>query len=166
MFKESKNPIVAELTKSHKRRSINLATLRAIVVELPDHKAERRCAWCTENKLNHGNQKYCSTLCSQSAMAWAYPQKEEALYFLLERQNWKCFDCQFQYVKPTTSSSPHFLIKRFKKTIAPERKPEVDHTIPISKDGTALGLSNHTILCFTCHKKKTKIDNSGPRKKK
>lgn len=165
MFKESKNPFVADLTKSYRNRSIDLSRLKAVVVELPGHKSERRCAWCTENKLNHGNQKYCSKNCSESAMAWAYPQKEEAIWFLLERQGWKCSDCQFQYTKPITNSSPHFSIPRLKRSIPPDRKPEVDHTIPISKGGTALGLSNHSILCYLCHKKKTKVDNSGPRKK-
>lgn len=162
MFKPSRNPKVAELTKSHRERSINLDLLKAIVVELPNHKTERRCAWCAEIKLNHGNQKYCSPNCSQSAMAWAYPQKEEALFLLLKRQDNKCNICGYQY--SVSGDGYYSMMKRLKRNAPSERKPEVDHIVPISRGGASLGLENHQAICYSCHKAKTKIDNSGKRK--
>lgn len=173
MFKPSKNPIVEELTKNHKERSIDLNRLKAIKIELPDQRSIRFCCWCTEVRLTHGNQKYCSQNCSQSAMAWAYPQKENSLKLLLERQEWKCGSCQYDYTPFLLSLAkgfkfedlPWHYFKRLKNRVPPDKKPEVDHTVPISKGGQSLGNENHKALCFTCHKIKTKIDNSGPRKK-
>lgn len=181
MWKPAKNPKVEELTKSHRERSITLDCLKAIKISLPTGKAERWCAWCTEGQLHHGSQKYCSEECSNSAMAWAYPQKENALGFLLERQEWKCVGCQFDY-KPLIDAMlarerqrygntfaidkmPWYYFKRLKEIISADRKPEVDHIIPVYKGGITLGLANHQVLCFTCHKAKSKVDNSGPRKK-
>lgn len=177
MWKPSKNEKVEEITKSHKERSITLDAVRPI--KTVDGK--RMCAWCTETQLHHGNQKYCTDQCRDSAMAWAYPQKEDALRYLLLRQDWKCFDCQYNY-KPTMEriverdrreigaafdldSVPWYYIKRLKSITPQERKPEVDHVVPISKGGTSLGLGNHRCLCYSCHKAKTKIDNSGKRVK-
>ena len=114
--------------------------------------------------------------------AWGYPQKEEGLFFLLKRQDWKCNQCAYDY-KPfieeriinkyygTHSKNDltvfnFYLIKRLKKMIERSLRPEVDHILPISKGGQSLGLENHQCLCFTCHKTKSKVDNSGPRKKK
>jgi 5-methylcytosine-specific restriction endonuclease McrA len=56
-------------------------------------------------------------------------------------------------------------LKRLKEHISSDRKPEVDHIVPVSKGGATLGLDNHQAICYTCHKVKTKVDNSGPRKK-
>lgn len=58
------------------------------------------------------------------------------------------------------------LMKRLKNKVAAERLPEVDHIVPISKGGQALGHDNHQAICYTCHKVKTKKDLSGPRKRK
>lgn len=161
MYKFSSNPVVLELIKSHKERSINLDNLRPIKLE----NGIKMCAWCTQNKLSHGNQKYCCVDCRESAMAWAYPQKEEALYFLLERQGWQCNVCRHAYPKYTGTGSKLYSMRRLKRASLPERKPEVDHIIPIYKGGSSIGLENHQALCYTCHKAKTKIDNSGKRRK-
>jgi HNH endonuclease len=165
VFKPSKNPQVLELTKSHRKRSINLGTLRAI--RLPElnikGKPKRMCCWCTEGELFSNAQKYCSESCSSSAMAWAYPQKEDAIYFILERQNWKCNGCQYQYVKNV--GRKFRIIRKLKHSVPKERKPEVDHIIPISKGGPSIGIDGCQILCYSCHKAKTKIDNSGLRKR-
>lgn len=142
-------------------------------------KPKRMCCWCTEGELFSGAQKYCSQECSDSAMAWAYPQKENALLFILIRQGWKCLGCSYDYKPwidrvlsrnkdkgPIISKSIFWYhIKRLKRAVPPQYKPEVDHIVPISKGGQSLGLDNHQIICFLCHKAKTKIDNSGPRNK-
>lgn len=188
MYKRSGNPKVEELTKSIKDRSYNLSCLQAI--KLPEMnergKPKRLCAWCNTEELTNGNQKYCSINCSNSAMAWAYPQKEDALRFLLLRQDWKCLICKFDYVpiieavlerdrrsypgdKTLESKEydklPWYYFKRLKDKAPEGRRPEVDHIVPISKGGASLGLDNHQAICYTCHKAKTKIDNSGPRNK-
>jgi hypothetical protein len=116
-------------------------------------------------------------------MATFYPQKEDSLKFLLIRQEWKCSDCQFDYRPilegilekeykryPSTpkiplEELPWWYLKRLKSAAPKDRKPEVDHILAISKGGQSIGLENVRCLCCVCHKKKSKIDNSGPRKK-
>lgn len=63
------------------------------------------------------------------------------------------------------------VMKRFKRLIPKDIRPEVDHVLAIVLGGTALGLENHQILCAKCHKIKTKSDikekfarNGNPRK--
>lgn len=183
MFKPSGNPKVEELTKSVKDRSYNLSCLQA--VKLPElnekGKPKRLCAWCAKEELFHGNQKYCTNDCSNSAMAWAYPQKEDALRYLLLRQDWKCFSCRYDY-KPFLDAMiekdrlryggtfaieqlPWHYFKRLKERVPKEHRPEVDHIVPIYKGGESLGLANHQAICYSCHKAKTKLDLSGKRKK-
>lgn len=182
MFKPSGNPKVEELTKSVRDRSYNLSCLQAIKLpEMNDKgKPKRLCAWCATVELTHGNQKYCTTECSNSAMAWAYPQKEDALRYLLLRQEWKCATCKYDY-KPELelivakdrllgygfdlAKLPWYYFKRLKARVPSDRKPEVDHIISIYKGGVSLGLDNHQAICYTCHKTKTKQDLSGKRKK-
>ncbi|NJO48188.1 MAG: HNH endonuclease [Leptolyngbyaceae cyanobacterium RM2_2_4] len=63
------------------------------------------------------------------------------------------------------------VMRRFRRLIPTEIRPEVDHVLAIVLGGTALGLENHQILCAKCHKTKTKSDikekfsrNPNPRK--
>ena len=136
------------------------------------------CAWCCKDKVK--GLKYCSSACSSSARAHFYPQKEEALNYLLIRQNFQCNDCKYDWTFLVTewtirwgfSESPdhmtglyYSLMTYIKRKSLPEKRPEVDHIIPIHKGGASLGLDNHQVLCYECHKKKTKIDNSGKRSK-
>jgi hypothetical protein len=183
MYKPSKNPKIEELTKSCKDRSICLDTLKVI----PSLEGKRFCVWCTEKQLHHGNQKYCSQECSKSAMAWAYPQKEEGLFFLLHRQDWKCNTCDYSWKSlandihnslylsyKTWGKHPHEfgskfdwgLITRLKsKCYNTNRRPEVDHITPIYKGGQSIGLENHQAICTLCHRTKTGKDLSGKRDK-
>lgn len=185
MWKPTKNPIILELTKSIKDRSYNLSNLKTIKLpELTDKgKNKKLCAWCAETEIFR-NTKYCSSDCSESAMAWAYPQKEDSLRFLLSRQDWKCLTCNYDYSghlseivdrnNARTHSYSHvtkdysklswFFFKRLKDKVPDERRPEVDHVIPIYKGGQSLGFENHQILCSSCHREKTKKDLSGKRK--
>lgn len=172
MHKKSGNPKVEELTKSCRARHTNLDGLKAIKLE----SGQRLCAWCAEGKLHHGNQKYCSQDCSQSAMAWAYPQKEEALFFLLVRQEWKCNVCKHDYRSLAENihqqyysryggaehqfgeKYDYYLVKVLKSRCDKEHRLEVDHIIPIFKNGNSLGIDNHQAICYTCHKTKTSKD--------
>lgn len=182
MYKKSPNPKIEELTKSHSDRSIDLSRIRTVKLE----DGSRLCVWCQEKKLgNHPNQKYCSTSCSDQAWAWAYPQKEHGLSFLLIRQDYCCNLCKYDYkpfieeqiigkfygTKNTDdvqyrSKFNYWIMKQFKRRIDKKLKPEVDHIEPIYKGGQSLGLENHQAICYTCHKGKSRVDNSGPRKNK
>jgi 5-methylcytosine-specific restriction endonuclease McrA len=113
-------------------------------------------------------------------MAWAYPQKEENLAALLIRQNYKCNICQFDYAPFMDAIAARDMIhgrletdwrneyiwhfyKRLKEQVPKDRRPEVDHIVPIYKGGTPLGIDNHQAICYTCHKSKTSKDLSGKR---
>lgn len=176
VYKKSANPQVEELTKSCKERSYNLSALKAVTKVLEEGlKPARFCVWCGEVRLNHGNQKYCSRTCSTNAMAWAYPQKEEGLFILLVRQNWKCNVCNHDW-QPLAQSIHQAmydrggdpfklgeeydwgLTKRLKSRCDKKNAPEVDHIIPIFKGGQSLGLDNHQCICYSCHKSKTSKD--------
>lgn len=181
MFKKSGNPKVEELTKSWKGRHYNLGGLM-VIKKTEEDKVVRYCAWCGEGKLNHGNQKYCTELCSVSAMAWSYPQMEQAMFMLLVRQEWRCQICSFDYRELAENlhreiyrgwgGAEHVmgekfdwhLIKRLKRRCPKDRRLEVDHIEPIYKGGNSLGLDNHQAICYTCHKSKTSKDLKGKRK--
>lgn len=45
-----------------------------------------------------------------------------------------------------------------------EIRPEIDHIIPISLGGTALGVDNHHVICHICHTGKTANDMAELRK--
>lgn len=116
------------------------------------------------------------------AFSWANPQNEYGLNILLARQNWKCNACQYDYGplvsqlltngrvynKPADHNIQMCpsLALRIKQHSPEGTKPEVDHIIPISKGGQSIGFDNLQTICVQCHKAKTKVDNSGPRKKK
>lgn len=172
-FKVPQNPEVFNLTTSIKSRSVCLEYLRA--VKVGDY---RFCAWCATGQLKSKIQKYCTTECKNSAWAWAYPQSEYGLGMLLIRQNFKCRICEFSFEPaldelrrkelesyPGVDAVPHYkekfiwyYFKRLKYSIEPERKPEVDHIVPIFKGGVSIGLDNHQAICRVCHRDKTAKD--------
>ena len=179
MFKKHGNPKIDELIQTYKKRGYCLSSLKVVEID-----GKRYCAWCAAGEpFKNKQRKYCSTECQEAAMAFAYPQKEENLGLLLHRQDWYCNVCKFDY-RPYIEmvlrnlygdKPPPFdyrtkfnwtLMKRLKYITPKDKLPEVDHIIPISKGGISLGNSNHCAICRACHKAKTKIDNSGPRKKK
>jgi 5-methylcytosine-specific restriction endonuclease McrA len=45
-----------------------------------------------------------------------------------------------------------------KRNISGDRRPEIDHIIPVALGGTTLGFENLQLLCNACHKTKTKED--------
>jgi len=175
--------MVEELTKSIKSRHINLDCISPILTGDLNIKGkpQRLCAWCCEEEILSGSRKYCGNLCAESARAWAYPQKEEGIKFLLIRQDWKCNICQYNYrvlyeqimkKEGKTFNGPvdpkvyyWYYYIRLKNKLLKEFKIEVDHIVPIYKGGDSLGLENHQLICYTCHKEKTKKDLSGKRKK-
>ena len=177
MFKKALNPKIEELTKSLKERRINLSDLDPVIVD-----GIKCCRWCM-TKLSGRKYMWCSTECQTMAWTWANPQKEGGLHILLARQDFKCDDCKFDYM-PYVEDSIKYLNKNHKtvdpatirekiserlmkilKCKAPtDRRPEVDHIVPIYKGGPSLDLANLHALCYSCHKTKTKTDLSGKRK--
>lgn len=180
MFKPCLNPKIAELSKSEKGRRMNLSDLEGITVD-----GRKHCIWCLE-PLKGRQYRWCSSDCSNSAFAWANPQQEHGLMILLVRQDWKCNICalswkgaameihmhMYRKYEMFSSGAPvfgekfdHRLVKRLKLRCSKDQKPEVDHIQPIYKGGQSLGFDNHQAICYSCHKKKTRIDLSGKRKK-
>lgn len=182
-MKKCENPTILEITATYKKRTYNLSDL-----QLPQG-VYKKCVWCL-GSLPAARRRWCSEECTDSAMAWATPQKEHGLGFLLIRQNFKCNVCAFDWgavvenIYATYVKTPYgwveardtwkfkfsyWLTRRLKATMAAKDKDhrlEVDHVLAISKGGQSLGLENHQAICHCCHKSKTKRDNSGPRKKK
>lgn len=151
MYKKSKNPKVDEITKSFTGRIYAVTKLDYIARE----DGTNGCIWCGDVlKSKHLLARYCKDRhCMGSAYAWSNPQKNGRSY-LLERQGHKCNLCGYDYSGLNLHKIPA------------ERQPEVDHIVPISKGGQSLGLENHQAICYTCHKIKSKADNSGPKPKK
>jgi len=184
MYKRSGNPIVEELTKSHRERSYNLSDLKSIKLD----GSNRNCVWCLKI-LPKGKQKWCSELCIRSALAYFAPCRNHGLRVLLYKHAFKCAGCGFDY-KPffvqaynkvknmwyfrnpkMLSYRIENLMKAFRRLIPKNVRIEVDHVIPICLGGQGLGFDNVQILCAKCHKAKTKIDiknrtikNGNPRK--
>jgi len=183
MFKKSANPKIEELTKSCTLRQYSVGNINH-VIRLDGSKG---CVWCGDPlKNNHPARRYCSDVnCKHSIYAWGYPQKENGLWELLARQDFCCKICGYDY-KPFIDDTligkyyglknknkvdyrshfNYYVVKLLKRVIDKAWKPEVDHIVPVSKGGASLGLDNHQAICSSCHKTKTKIDNSGPRRKR
>ncbi|MFL5785884.1 MAG: HNH endonuclease [Bacteriovoracaceae bacterium] len=54
-------------------------------------------------------------------------------------------------------------VRSYHRNLKDNKEPEIDHIIPIFKGGMAIGLDNVQILCYSCHKKKTKKDLEKPK---
>ena len=171
---ECKNPKVTELKKGDNRRHINASSFKKIIKNGVKH-----CAWCGDNPVT-GNRKYCNDACRDNCYAFIQPQKEYGLEYHLQTQDFKCADCKFDYKQTMDKmdlaykkrnimgwdenrlqANPWYF-KRLKKLVNNEfgrsKKPEVDHIVPIALGGDTVGFDNHQVLCFSCHKNKTKLD--------
>lgn len=182
-MKKCENPLILEITKTHKGRTHNLSDLM-----LPQG-VYKKCVWCLKSLSGTGRRRWCSDECVESATAWGFPQKDHGLAELLVRQDFKCNICAFDYgtvveemfnrvrttyglgtaEKDWRTKPSYWISVRIKEYLHAHDLPhrlEVDHILAISKGGESIGLDNHQAICYACHKTKTKIDNSGPRKKK
>lgn len=174
------NPNIEIYTKTHKDRAFSLSDIR-----LPEG-TKKCCVWCM-TELEGLQRRWCGDdECVKSALAWGRPQSAHGLYELLKRQNCSCLNCGqswSEYMEVAVSKKSKFrgaelhsrdielVMRRFKRLIPRDIRPEVDHILAIVLGGTALGLENHQILCAKCHKIKTKSDiqekfarNGNPRK--
>lgn len=171
---ECGNPLCDDLKKTEKR-SISASDIKVIKKD-----GWRWCAWCGKERVA-GNRKYCSEECRDNCYAFSWPQSEWGLEYHLQKQDFKCADCGFDWRELLDSmieeygrrnivaynedgKASSYMFKIFKgrceNKYGKERKPEVDHIVPIKLGGEAVGFDNHQILCHTCHKNKTKIDVS------
>lgn len=158
---------------------MNLSDISAAILAEGPEGTKKGCAWCLV-PLTGRKYKWCSQACGDSAFAQANPQSEYGLAYLLARQNYACPGClhDWNFLANSlkgTRGIPLFLdhltqfsvrlVKALKRYSPKGTKPEVDHVIPVALGGDPLGFENHQAICYTCHKAKTKIQNSGPRKK-
>lgn len=168
MFQPSGNPIVHQITATHQKRTVNLSGFTAI-----EHNGKRYCFWCATKEL-HGrkDKKYCTPRCKNATWAWANPQGEGMARYILLSQEYKCKCCQYDW-KPLAEDlngkywtnytdlkeeCSERLMKLMKNRAPEGRRLEVDHIVAISLGGLSLDLANLQILCYTCHKDKTKAD--------
>lgn len=50
------------------------------------------------------------------------------------------------------------LIRHHHRELKDHKEPEIDHIIPVALEGMSIGLDNVQVLCYQCHKIKTKQD--------
>ena len=164
---------MTELKKGDGRRNINASSFKKIVKNGIKH-----CAWCGEYPVT-GKRKYCNDYCRDNCYAFIHPQKELGLEYHLQTQDLKCVGCDFDYRPMIDDMSAKYkkrnitgysedgyanerLFKRLKTMThnlhGRGKKPEVDHIIPIALGGDVVGFDNHQVLCYDCHKEKTKVD--------
>ena len=171
MYSKSLNPNLEELTKTWKNRYYRLSDLKPIKLD----GTHKNCIWCLK-QLSGNRHKWCSNECVLNALAWARPQSAYGLNMLLEKQNFSCAECGIsylnyfnlalskvsgysRYIHPRMESKKiDILIRKFRRMIPRDIRPEIDHIVPVSLNGTVIGLENHQILCSQCHKNKTKKD--------
>ena len=127
----------------------------------------RYCAWCNQRETPSGRHKYCSDECSFSCTLFCVPCGYDGFGYLFNLQKGYCRHCNHDWLQYYNSD---FYLKRYvegkgwfnpfhlKDRIPQEFKPEMDHIIPVACGGPILGHDNIQLICYTCHKVKTKID--------
>lgn len=103
------NPFINEIIKTSKR-NIPRDTFQPILRD-----GYKYCAWCAVNAIKPPNRKYCSIECQESTMLFCYPQTDDGLRLLLNRQNFKCNLCQYDYgikIKNEYDKKINFLIEK------------------------------------------------------
>ena len=178
-MKKCENPLILEITKTYKKRIFNLSS-----IELPEG-LKKKCVWCLE-PLKGAQRRWCGKECVVAAQAWGNPQKEQGVGTLLIKQGWKCNICAFDwgaviemmFLEPKIpygfkehrdtwrTKFSYYVVKKLKYKMRSTDLPhriEVDHIIPIYKGGLSLNIDNLQSICYSCHKVKTKVDNSGKR---
>lgn len=168
MFEPSGNPEVHEITAKHVGRTVNLSGFSAV-----ERDGKRYCFWCNTKEL-HGrkDKKYCTPKCKRMTWAWSNPQGLEMGRYLIVRQAYKCKCCAYDWRPLADELNGKYwttytdlaedcterLLRLMKNRVPDERRIETDHILPISLGGLGLDISNLQLLCYTCHKVKTKAD--------
>lgn len=158
VFIYPKNPIVIELVKANKKRSLALDNLKG---------EKGKCKWCMDD-MGESKKKYCSEACKDSAWAFFYPQKFARKY-LIARDGNVCAHCKYDFKLETKTFKRRLKFatgwdKETRETSYDYDEVEyvdygdTDHIIPIEFGGEILGIENLQILCKDCHKIKTAKD--------
>lgn len=167
--KETQNPWIIQKTNESFQRSCVVSDIPYVIRK----DGSKGCIWCGDDlKTKHPAQRYCKDKsCPISAYMWAYPQSNESCFFLLEKQKLKCNICSFDYspylkeiLDPNFFNRQNIFNKIKTHEIPLEHRPEVDHIKAITQGGQSLGQNNHQVICYTCHKEKTKTDVKGPKR--
>lgn len=140
------------------------------------------CAWCGKVELSDKRRKYCSELCLETCGIFCFPSERQGFAFHLRKQDYKCNICGFDFgavvdniisyrksnglFKSWDSSDRFKNVWRIREgslwsmpdALAMERRPELDHVIPIKAGGDSIGFYNMQVICYCCHKMKTKQD--------
>ena len=134
---------------------------------------KKYCAWCGKFEIFGRCVKYCSTGCKESSDLFSNPQSKFALVFFLERQEFKCTLCGYDYLpiveeilKKSVERYKYYTYETCRYSIGyqlgikckGETKPEIDHEIAICNGGASIGIGNHRVICNKCHTIKTKED--------
>lgn len=86
------NPQLAQFIKSP-TRSVSKDWLAPIKRD-----GKSFCAWCNKHALTRPRSKYCSRECLETSSAYCNPQtNSQSFFFLFQKQNQRCADCQFDY---------------------------------------------------------------------
>lgn len=144
-------------------------------IENPIFVGTKHCKWCAKNPV-YGQKQYCSEDCKFSMYVFAYPQTFPATRVLMERQNFRCAVCSFDYMPFVEKAveqihenleegetfdwdeRAYTVLNKVNATVPEERKPEVDHIIQVSEGGDTFGLNNVEIKCKSCHQTKTSAE--------
>ena len=161
MYVPCDNPLVKELMNySHERRYYKMSYFK---IFKRDNK--RYCAWCNQRELKP-RHKYCSDECQQSCELFCVPCGYSGFGYLFNLQKGYCRHCKHDwleyydqdiYVKRYSKGSG-FNPFRIKHVIPKQFAPEMDHIIPVAMGGSILGHDNIQMICYSCHKIKTKTD--------
>lgn len=169
-IKKCQNDWILETTKIYKKRKIALSSIPYPI----RNDGKKGCIWCCDKLKDHHSARYCNDpMCKVWAQIWADPQCDISVHFLLKKQNYLCGMCHYDYSIKLKEISKNYDTKFSKRFIAMlknrlpyDLSPEVDHIIPILTGGISLGVGNHQVLCYSCHKIKTKEDIKLPKRLK
>lgn len=116
------------------------------------------CAWCGKIEIPK-KKKYCSESCQNSAVIYCWPHHYISKQYHIEKQNFKCDCCGFDYSNLIEKSKwrNKFSMRMFLRKCREIGKPlELHHKNPISKGGNGIGIGM-AMLCRDCHKREGKI---------
>jgi hypothetical protein len=148
-------------------RSFNISDIQNPVVS-----GYKYCKWCAKIPV-YGQKQYCGEDCKFSMYCFCYPQTYPATRVLLERQNFKCATCTYDYTPFVEEAIEHckkiepqlewdtnaeWILRTAFNNVPEERKPETDHIVAISNGGESFGLANVEVKCKDCHKHKTSAE--------
>lgn len=90
--------------------------------------------------------------CAKCGFSW----KDFALQAFDEQEGKKWFQTAMDNLRLNIFDA--YVVNRTKQLVPKIRAIEIDHIIPVALGGTTFGFENLQLLCYECHKIKTKED--------